>query len=246
MGGRMRQSRGFTLAEVLVATTLLSIVMASVYTLFGSTLRTWRSAEDKFDNYQNARLAMGIMRRELDNVAPQAGYLMNGNRREIEFICVAEPFDVEGNQGRHMMRVRYRFNRTGGTVVREEALVEVALPNPTYGEEVEPATARVRVRNRQTFVIAENVRDFQIRYIWIPAKPNRDLKKPPEREPPILATRHEENWGLPRGIQITMTLVDPDNRRDQQTFVMRRFLSNPGYGHVRDKLMEMLGGDIAP
>jgi hypothetical protein len=102
----------------------------------------------------------------------------------------------------------------------------------------------VKVRNREDFVIAQNVRDFQIRYIWIPVKPHRNLDLPPEYEPPVLATRHEENWGLPRGIQFTLTLVDPENKRDQQTFTMRRFLANPGPVYVRDKLMELLGGDV--
>ena len=241
---RRAGNSGFTLAEVIVATTLLSIIMASVYAIFGSTLRTWRSAEDKFDNYQNARLALGIMRRELDNIVPDAAYLMNGDRHEVEFICVAEPFDVEDSQGRHMLRIRYRFNRTGHEVEREEALVEVALPNPVYGEDAEPAKSRVKVRNREDFVIAGNVSEFEIRYIWVPVDPERNLKQPPNREAPVFATRHEENWGLPRGIQIKMTLFDPENKDDRRTFIMRRFFINPGRGYYRDKLMELLGGDI--
>lgn len=243
----MRRNRahiaGFTLAEVLVATTLISLVMASVYALFGSSLRTWRSAEDKFDNFQNARLAMGIMRRELDNMLPAAGYLFNGDRHEIEFITIAEPFDVEEAQGRHMMRVRYRFNRTGGEIEREEALVEVALPKPKPGEEEDSPASRVKVKNREDFIIATNVERFDIRYIWVPVDPERDQKKPPKREKPIRTTRHEEGWGLPRGIEISMVFYDPENEADREKFTLRRFINNPGARYTREKLMEMIGGD---
>ncbi len=49
---RARQRRaGFTLVELIVASTLLTIVLAGVYTTFSSSVRVWRSGESNYHTY---------------------------------------------------------------------------------------------------------------------------------------------------------------------------------------------------
>lgn len=45
----MNKRSGFTLVELLVASLLMSIVMAGVYTLFYSTIGTWRAVDSGYD-----------------------------------------------------------------------------------------------------------------------------------------------------------------------------------------------------
>lgn len=205
---RRRKRDGFTLAEMLVATILISIVMTGVYWLFHSTLRTWRQAESGGDGYLNARIAVGIMSHELDNVLRPAGYLFQGEDDEFTMVTVTEPMDVEDAEGRHLMWVRYRHNATRDTIERQEAEVELALPaRQPPGVPIDPG--KLQLSSKEEFTVAENVADFSVRYIWLPVARRRDRDKPPQWVKPIYFEQHEEGWGLPQGVEITMRLVDP-------------------------------------
>jgi prepilin-type N-terminal cleavage/methylation domain-containing protein len=236
-----RRARGFTLAEVLVATTLISIIMASVYTLFNSTTRAWRESEGRFDIYQNARTSLAVLKREIDNVVSPAGYFFQGDNQRFEMVVVSEPFNVEDSEGRHMMWVRYRYNRTGRELIRDEALVEMALPKqPPRGQAID--RGRLKMRRREQFVVAANVEDFSVRYVWIPIQPQRDKKQPPPPVTPIYADRHEEGWGLPTGIEVRMTVIDPGDKNQRRTFLVRKTILNPSAGYRETDLQNMLGG----
>ncbi|MFP4499616.1 MAG: PilW family protein [Candidatus Hydrogenedentota bacterium] len=239
-----RQSlRGFTLAEVLVATTLLSIVMASVYALFGSTLRTWRSAEDKFDNFQNVRVASTVIKREINNILPEGGYFFQGEGHDFEMVVVSEPFNVDDGdgEGRRLMLVRYRFNRTGQELLRQEAQVTMALPQRRRGED-KIDRGRLKTSKEEEYVVARNVRSFDVRYVWMPVPAQRDPNQPPPRVRPIRADRHEEGWGLPNGIEIKLVVEDPENEEDEtHTFLIRRRILAPARRLDEQKILNMLG-----
>lgn len=238
---RARRARGFTLAEVLVATTLISIIMGSVYTLFNSTTRAWRDSEGKFDSYQGARTSLAILKREIDNVVAPAGYFFQGDKDSFEMVVVSEPFNVENSEGRHMMWVRYRYNRTGRELIRDEALVEMALPKqPPRGQAID--RGRLKMRRRERFVVATNVQQFSVRYVWIPIQPQRDKKQPPTPVTPVYADRHEEGWGLPAGMEIRMTVFDPEDPGQQRTFFVRKTIMNPSAAYRETDLQNMLGG----
>ncbi|MBP8128614.1 MAG: prepilin-type N-terminal cleavage/methylation domain-containing protein [Candidatus Hydrogenedentes bacterium] len=240
MMSRCRKDNGFTLAELLVAATLLSLVMASVYTLFSSTMRTWRRSEGAFDMHQVARTALAVFEREVENLMDEAGYLFTGEDDEVTMFVVAEPMDVEEAEGPHLMRVRYRFDRTGEELVREEALVEMALPNrPPDGKPVEPG--KIKLKRKREFVIATHVRDFELRYYWIPAPDQRYENEPPQPTEHLVVDSHEEGWGLPQAIEARLTLTDPENPDREISFdVLRTLHTRTFYYPLRD-LEKMLG-----
>ncbi len=213
-----RQQAGFTLLELLVATVLLSIVMSSVYTLFNTTIGTWRGVEERFTPYPDARNSMALIQREYENFVWPAAHLMEGGRNEVTLYVVSEPMDVSDTEGRHMMRVRYYLaNRR---LMREEALVEVALPvRPPDGRDL--ARDRIKVGRRNSFVLADNVRDFQVGYVWVPTPDERDMDYPPDWMEEIMVHGHRERWGLPQGLQIALTLYDPEGQAPDQTFLTR-------------------------
>ncbi|MDI6799084.1 MAG: prepilin-type N-terminal cleavage/methylation domain-containing protein [Actinomycetota bacterium] len=53
-----RSERGFTLAEVMVYSFLLVLILAGLYTLLGGALRSWQAEDDLVEVQQNARLAV--------------------------------------------------------------------------------------------------------------------------------------------------------------------------------------------
>lgn len=61
----MNHKKGLTLVEVLVVVTILSVLALSVYTVFKSGLDAWSRSEARLDIYQNARVILDQISREL-------------------------------------------------------------------------------------------------------------------------------------------------------------------------------------
>jgi len=190
--------------------------------------------------HQTARSALAILEHEIGNVLDEASYLFEGEDDEITMFVVAEPMNVEDAEGPHLMRVRYRFNRTGKELIREEALVEVALPNRRPdGKPVDPG--RIKLKRKRDFVIATNVRDFELKYHWIPAPDMRGKDEPPKPTPRLIVDKHKEGWGLPQAIEARMELIDPENRDRSVSFSVLRRLHAPTFHYQRRDLEKMLG-----
>ncbi len=207
---------GFTLAELLVATMLLSIVMTAVYVLFNSSLRVWRTVESGFDAHLEARAFMSIFSHEYGNLVGRADHLFEGKDDTITMYVVAQPENFEEGQSRRLMRVEYTYNRGKNEVVREEAFVESALPGRS--SDSQPVKRdRIKLSKKYRTVLANNVTYFKIRYIWVPLRENWDIKMPPEPEPPMYMKRHQQRWGLPQAVEITLEVTNPKDENDKYT-----------------------------
>jgi len=231
---------GFTLAELLIASLLLSLVMTAVYTMMFSTLGAWRSIDGAFDAHQQARSFMTLFQREVENATARAEHLMEGDDNSMTLFVISEPMNVGEAEGRRLMRVRYSFNRTKGEIIREEALVETALPNrPPAGQKVDQK--RVKLSDREDFVMARNVRDFELRYVWspIPKITNADVPPPPAEL--VYAERHSEDLGLPQAIEVKLSLEDPDNRDNTIDFQTLIPVRAPNTRYFLEMLRERLG-----
>lgn len=227
---RMRaKNSGFTLAELLVATVLLSIVMTSVYTLCNSVLSAWRAVEEDYDAYQDSRIAVTIMQRELNSLLSAADFLFEGSNDEFTTFLVQQPMNVEETEGRHLLRVRYYRDSHKNELIREEALVVKPLPqNP---REDELTGGRLRVKSKKDFVIATGVQQFRVRYLWMPLQDSRDGREAPTPQEPIIVERHEKKWhlGMPNAIEVTMRFKDPKRSRREE-FVIKTTIPIPTQG----------------
>ncbi len=211
---RNRARQGFTLAELLVATTIVTIVMTALFTAYSSSIRLWRIGESNLRTYQDARTSLSIIRRELQNIVPGAIHLMQGTDDELEFFAVVPPMDVEEGSGPRTMWVRYRIKKgsakTGATLVREERVVESSLP-PAPPKDGEIDKSIIKLGNERQFDLAEHVDDFVIKYYWLP--PKSELKEIDPSLPPapikfIVLDELKEGMGMPQGIRIELTLED--------------------------------------
>lgn len=214
--------KGFTLAELLVASTLLAIVMAAAYTAFSTQLRVWRRGEQGMEAHQDARTALTIMGRELQSTVARAAHLFEGDDDEFEFFAVVPPMDVDEGSEARVMWIRYRVapnpDQKGDRLIREEAVVESPLPLPPLEGET-MAVSRLETGRKEKFELATRVLDFGINYYWvIPV----DLSKvvggrlPPPKL--TIVDEHEQGWGLPQGIEIALTLADETAESGQTTF----------------------------
>ncbi len=220
------RKQGFTLAELLVATTVLTLVMTAVYVGFGNMIRIWRLGESGLSTYQSGRAAMSVLSRELGCMLGGAEHLFQGKDDEIEFFTVAPPMDVEKGEGARVLWVRYRFNRQGKSLVREEAVVLKPLPLKTREDE-EIDKTRVKLGRKHKFeLVSDGALGLEFEYYWIPPK-ERKPEEPPEWIDPIVMKQSREGWGLPQGIKATLTLKDATSPSGKTSFSLRTSFRGP-------------------
>lgn len=70
MVSRVRKEEGFTLAEVLVAATMMFAVLFALYSIFDVSVRAFGYGGDRLEAVEKARIAMSRMERELRAAHP--------------------------------------------------------------------------------------------------------------------------------------------------------------------------------
>lgn len=229
---------GFTLAELLVAVTLMSVVMSSVYALTHASLRTWRHVEDGYDVHLEARGVMSLFSHEYNNIVGRAAHLFEGDKDEITMFVVAQPLNLDQGEGPRLMRVIYSYNRSQRTLEREEALVDAALPQrPLSDEELD--RTRIRLSRRYKTTVADNVSSFSLRYIWAPLTEDPDPDRPPVHEPLIYQDRHNSLWGLPQAVEVNLELRDPGDRETRYPLTTVLPMRAPTVRRTRERFEEM-------
>jgi prepilin-type N-terminal cleavage/methylation domain-containing protein len=219
-----RNDAGFTLAELLVASMLLTIVMSGVYLCFSSTVRLWRLGEENIQTYQDGRTALSIMTRELQNIIPGTAYLAEGSNDEFTFFAVAPPLDVDENSDPQVIQIQYRTrkdpNGKGDILLREERLVKSPLPSKPPGEGEIDRTI-IKMASEKDFELAYAVEDFEIRYYWLPPEKGvpdaTDTGLPPSAEF-VVRDEHPKGSGIPQGMRIDLTLLDENAESSETTF----------------------------
>ena len=205
MRARGNKRAGFTLAELLVASILISIVMTAVYTLFHSAVGTWRSLENDYDAYAELRNAFTLIEQDLANTFYPAWHLFEGEGDQFTGFVVTQPMDVEESLGPHLMRISYYYKQGKNELVREEAMVDSALPKPPP-RYADLDRGRIKLKNEEEVVVASNVERFRVGYVWVPYKKRENPASPPEVIDPLVVHRHEERWGIPQAVELEIRL----------------------------------------
>jgi prepilin-type N-terminal cleavage/methylation domain-containing protein len=231
----LNAQRGFTLAELIVASTLITIIMTAVYTTFSSTLRVQRLGEDHLHTYQDARTALSVLQRELNCIVGGTEYLFEGESDEFAFFSVTPPLNTENGKGPQVLWIKYRYSRSDNVLVREEAVVEDALPIRREGEE-ELDRERVKLGRKRKFDFATGVLGFDVWYYWVPKPPDRPFGTPPIQVEPIVLEENRQGWGLPQGMKVAMTLEDPNSTTGEATFLATVTFHGPTWTYDEKRL----------
>ncbi len=227
-----RPNAGFTLAELLVATLITTLVMSGVYFAFSSSIRLWRNGEQDLQTYQDARTSMTILSRELMQMLEGAGHLMEGDDNEISFYAVAPPFHTDEGEGARIIWVRYRTkpdaSARGRILVREERIVESPMPlRPKDDTEIDSTV--VKRGRKRIFEIASGVLDFELTYLWVGEEEEQDAisSDAPESAEVFELDEHNEGDGIPQGIRIALTLADEVAPKRRTTFTTYAVFQGP-------------------
>lgn len=228
---RNNAKRGFTLAELVVASTLMSIVMIGVYTTFHTAILHWRAGSANEKTYTDARRIFTIMENDLSGI-PNDPFLVDatryfiGNDNELTFASVIRPMNVKEEAIESLHIVRYSLNNN--TLIREEAPIEGSIikrMDTLTDLSDDPTLELGRSYER---VIADDVLAIRYTYLWRPDGPTdrNDVYWTPVIERPNVTSM------LPPGLRIEILIHDPAKdseapyTRFTKTLVFDGFVSN--------------------
>jgi prepilin-type N-terminal cleavage/methylation domain-containing protein len=224
-----RSNQGFTLAELVVASTLISVVLIGVYHSFSTSMRVWRGGMANVDAYQDARTSMAILRRELQSIVPGSEHLVEGESDWILFYAEVPPLDVKLGHEPRVMQIRYRIRKSrddeGRQLVREEAAVEGPLPPAGVDGETTEGT-KLEVGRKRSFELATGVKRLRFEYFWLVV--DEDVEElmardfgggmPPRFFETVVENEQREGWGLPQGLRYRLTLHHPQDDEQELSF----------------------------
>lgn len=109
---------GFTLVEVLMAVFITGIIAIGVYSVYNTFYRQSDRQDKALEAQQNARVAIGLMERELVNAGYAAGtaqIITEATATSVEFIYSDPATDpTESPTAGNRLQVRYGLQTTGG------------------------------------------------------------------------------------------------------------------------------------
>lgn len=124
-------ARGFTLLEVLIAVTLLSLITSMVYANFSVGIRSYKKGMARGDLFQSARGGMRLMEADIARMLPGKG----GNS---EFSNTSMAFNALQGDGETRL-VRMTYVVSGGTLTK--SLAPVAAQERTEGAAEQSSTS---------------------------------------------------------------------------------------------------------
>lgn len=224
------RNEGFTLAELLVASTILAVVLGTVYTAFSSSVNLWKIGEANVRAYQDARTSLDILTRELQNMVPGAAHLFAGSKDEFEFYAVTRPMNVEDGAEPRVLWIKYRVKPNpkgeGKLLVREERPVESALPSkPPRDGELD--TTIIKLGGESQFELATGVRKFELHYYWLEPRAKAEVAGAAQPAKFVVRDEHPEKSGIPQGIRIELTLIDPNSEKGETRFSTYAVMHGP-------------------
>lgn len=129
---RLRSEAGYTLAELLIATSLTLGVLGATLTVFEGSDRTSRRAQQQSEQQDGARQAVDRIARELRNQATPTASLpvavLKATATDIAFVAVGTKRPPGSQNTRNLHRVRYCLNPETRILWWQERTWTTALP----------------------------------------------------------------------------------------------------------------------
>lgn len=128
---RRRRDAGFTLLELLIALSLVSLLLTLAFGGLRVALAAWRQGDDRADAHQHVRGVAVTLARGLSasyaykatlTQSPEPVLLFNGTAKRVEFVTEAAPFPLGAPIAFTAVVISLEDGEQGGLVVRERAL----------------------------------------------------------------------------------------------------------------------------
>lgn len=204
--------RGFTLVELLIAISIFSVIILSVYSAFHTGILSYYKIDSAFDVYQTARTILNRMELDLKNVFvyEQNDSGFKSDNQALDFYTILDSFDKDGKTYSDFAAIKYElsggFNielTSPGTLKRTYYKGEDALKKDVtdVNGESDDLTSDVR---ELSFQYAYSTGNTDKPYDWQGSWPSTDLTKPAGQE-----------RKLPLTIKIKLVLIEKDRQKNE-------------------------------
>jgi general secretion pathway protein J len=128
---RVRNARGFTLLEVIIAISIVGLLLVIAFGGLRVALSAWRQGEDRADVHQHVRGVAFILARGLGaaypyqatrGLSPERVVLFKGTERRLEFVTQVAPFPLAAPIAFTAVVISLDEGEEPGLVIRERAL----------------------------------------------------------------------------------------------------------------------------
>ncbi len=112
------KQKAFTLVEILISLAILAMIVASTFTIFRSSSKSWQKGEARSERYNNARLAIGKMSMEISQavIAENSPAKFIGEKDEVSFISFISSADGVFEQ----VEIEYWLDTERRVIMRNE------------------------------------------------------------------------------------------------------------------------------
>lgn len=178
MRGRARPlpQKGFTLVELLAATSLLAIVLGSLYMSFQTGLAAYARSEKNLVEGREGDIFLIQLEEELKNVFPYFLVPFVGNQSSVAFPLRHTHYTSEGIE-ESVCRIEYRFEK--GDLVRTEEVLKGGL----------------KKKEEETETLFQKLEDGRFDFLYVD-RSGKLLW--------LAEWNNEPYLGLPRGVRVTL------------------------------------------
>ena len=180
------KNSGLTLVEVLIVLTILSILVLSLYTVFKTGFDAWSRSEARLDVFQNARVILDQISRELPGAFVGGGATFEGNYGGDDETAddIAFATDFAGS----IYQINYWLDTVGDPSVLKREYEE----NPVFGGGYTPTYTTVEFTAGKIFI--SNIKFLY----WGPATTDWSVDA---------LTTWSSGTTLPEAVRIAITLM---------------------------------------
>ena len=168
----MKKSRAFTLLEILIATSLFSLVLLSIYSAFRIGILSYQKTDSASTVYRSARILFNRLESDLKNTFSytKVDTRFKGTVSTLEFFSVVDFFE-EGRRYPDVCRIKY--------AMQDKGLQRVFFRGAdALREEVEAlSTKALFPADAVSFQYAACLPDSDLAYEWIDVWPKDPSKK---------------------------------------------------------------------
>ncbi len=192
------ESKGFTLLEVVLAVTILSLITLGIASGLAAGLKAWESGEQKMSRFQTKRIVAERLIREVSGAINLRGKLeseefartiFNGDSDSLSFVTTSDPVTSPGTLT-GIKEIAISVNGSEGLTLRESLFSNKDFFSGSRGV---------------AYSLDPNISGIRFRYLYIP------LERPDPEEPGSEETSEEwlDTWG-PDHIQLEETVEETE------------------------------------
>jgi len=178
--------KSFTLIELLIAVTIVTLIILSVYSAFNTGILAYKKIDSAFDGYQEARIILNRLETDLRNsfAYSQESSFFKGGSQTLYFFNVSQIYD-KNDEYSDLCRIKYYLE---GSTLKRTIYKGIAALIEDENVELQDFSAMVK-----------NI-DFEYAYMSTDGKPGIVWQN-------VWPQKDEQGKGLPLAVKVKLVLI---------------------------------------